>query len=59
MIDFVLMKMLKYRMGVKSKSWLGLGMSDHYVNLFKIKLVIGEKETRKKLRRIKSENLCE
>src|SRR5678816_1653157 len=63
MIDFVLVKkMLKYVLDVKSVRGLGLGLSDHYVVLCKIKLVgawMERKVIRKEVGKIKSEKLSE
>src|SRR5678815_1288391 len=64
MIDFVLVKkeMFKYVLDVKSVRGLGMGLSDHYVVLCKIKLVgawMERKVMRKEVGKIKSEKLIE
>jgi hypothetical protein len=64
MIDLVLVKkeMLRYVLDVKSIRGLGMGISDHYVVLCKIRLVgvwMERKMDRKKVGRIKSEMLNE
>src|SRR5678815_5964693 len=63
MIDFVLVKkMLKHVLDVKSVRGLGIGLSDHYVVLCKIKLVgawMERKVIRKEVGRINSEKLSE
>ena len=63
MIDLVLVKeILKYVLDVKSVRGLGMGLSDHYVVLCKIKLVeawMKRKVIRKEVGRIKSEKLNE
>src|SRR5678815_4748263 len=63
MIDFVLVKkMLKHVLDVKSVRGLGIGLSDHYVVLCKIKLVgawMERKVIRMEVGKIKSEKLSE
>src|SRR5678815_16083 len=64
MIDSVLVKkeMLKYVFDVKSVRGLGMGLSDHYFVLCKIKLVgawMEGKVIRKEVGKIKSEKLSE
>src|SRR5678815_5157894 len=64
MTDFVFVKkeMLKYVLDVKSVRGLGMGLSDHYVVLCKIKLVgawTERKVIQKEVGKIKSEKLSE
>jgi hypothetical protein len=64
MIDVVLVKkeMLKYVMDVKSVRGLGMGISDHYIVLCKIKFVgawMGKKVRRVEVGRLTSEKLSD